>query len=276
MPTTTTRLIALDIDGTLIPPGAHYKDLPNEKITTAVKTLLAQGMEVALASGRMFPGTAHVASHLGITRPLICQQGASIHELDGSVKTSLAIDPNIARELVSFAQDAGWSYSWFDAHRYLISEHTEASQYFADVSGITLEMHSDPPNSGVTPTGIDIISTPEHASVIHQQLDARYGSRLQLLDFKTVTVAHAPEATKGNAIATLAAELNIARADVLAIGDSVNDESMLQWAGHSAAPLHSDSYAQAAAKEILPGSGVDGVAALLATIATRVTGRKTS
>ena len=54
---------------------------------------------------------------------------------------------------------------------------------------------------------------------------------------------------------------------ILAIGDSVNDASMLTWAGHSAAPEHCDHYAQGAATEILPGPGVSGVAALLRSVA---------
>jgi len=272
LPTRSIRLIALDIDGTLLPPGAHHQVVPDKRITNAIKVLLAHDICVALASGRMFPGTALIGRHLGLTLPLICQQGAVIHNLDGSVKTQLPLDPEIARELVRFAQRRGFSYSWFDPQRYLISRHSDASRYFAEVSGISLEVQREPENSGIEPTGIDIISDPGSASQVHQELHDRYGSRLQLLDFKTVTVAHAPGASKGRAVAALAAQLGIGQADVLAIGDSVNDESMLQWAGHSAAPAHCDDYARAAAKEILPGDGVDGVAQLLEAIADRVAG----
>jgi len=274
LPTSSTRLVVLDIDGTLLPPGAHYRDVPDEKITSAINVMMANGIEVALASGRMFPGTALIGKHLKLTLPLICQQGASVHNLDGSVRCQLPLDTTIAHELVCFAQAEGLSYSWFDAQRYLISAHTEASKYFAEVSGIALELHSAPESSGIVPTGVDIISSPDQASTIYNQLDARYGARLHLLDFKTVTVAHAPEASKGKAVAALAADLGIARSDVLTIGDSVNDASMLSWAGHSAAPAHCDDYARAAAKEVLPGEGVDGVAKLLQTIAARVAGEQ--
>ncbi len=61
----------------------------------------------------------------------------------------------------------------------------------------------------------------------------------------------------------LAEDLGIDQQEVLAIGDSVNDVSMLQWAGHGAAPAHCDRYAKAAADEVLSGEGVDGVARLL-------------
>jgi hydroxymethylpyrimidine pyrophosphatase-like HAD family hydrolase len=118
------------------------------------------------------------------------------------------------------------------------------------------------------PTGIDIISTLEHASGVHQYLAARFGDRINLLDFPSVTAAHAPEASKGNALALLAHDLGIERRAVLAIGDSVNDVSMLRWAGRGVAMPHSDRYAREAADEMLDGNGVSGVAPLLRSISS--------
>jgi len=258
-----TQLIALDIDGTLIHPGAHHTDLPNSDMTYVIEQLIKNGITVILASGRMYPGTYHVAKHLGVTHPLICQQGASMHNLDGSLVQRYTLDPSIARELVEFAEQENWPYAWFDAQRYLVSEPNEASNTFAAVSGVSVEHHKDPKNSGVIATGIDIISNTKVANDIHQRLTARYGDQVELLDFETVTGAHSPKASKGNALAFAAAKLGIAAAATLAIGDSVNDVSMLQWAGQGVAPEHCDDYARAAADVIVPGQGVEGVCARL-------------
>ena len=81
---------------------------------------------------------------------------------------------------------------------------------------------------------------------------------------------HAPAASKGNALQALADELGIDRAHILAIGDSVNDVSMLQWAGQSAAPAHCDQYARGAAHEILEGDGVSGVVAKLREVLQQI------
>ena len=88
----TVRLVALDIDGTLLDPGVPVSALPEDPMTRAVKQLMERGVAVVLASGRMFPGTASVARHLGIDQPLICQQGASVHEHDGSLRHGYSID----------------------------------------------------------------------------------------------------------------------------------------------------------------------------------------
>jgi Cof subfamily protein (haloacid dehalogenase superfamily) len=260
------RLVALDIDGTLLAPGVHVDALPEEPITQAVHDLHEAGIVVVLATGRMFPGTACVAEHLGIDQPMICQQGASVHKADGSLRHGYAIEEEIAHELFDYARTHGWPLAWFDSQRYLVTEHCNAAQFFADVSRVEMEIHAEPHRSGVRATGIDIISDRQHAPDIHVLLEARYGGRITLLDFSTVTAVHAPDASKGNALHMLAQELGIAKDEVLAIGDSVNDVSMLSWAGHSAAPEHCDRYARESAGEILSGKGVDGVAARLRSV----------
>lgn len=260
------RLVALDIDGTLLRPGVHVDALPEDAVTQAVHELRDAGVVVVLATGRMFPGTAYVANHLGIEQPLICQQGASVHAGNGSLRHGCTIEEEIAHELFDFADSHGWSLAWFDSERYLVTEHTEQAKFFADVSRVELEIHAVPYQTGVRATGIDIISTRQHAPDIHVLLEARYGARISLLDFPSVTAVHAPQASKGNALNKLAAELGIVREEVLAIGDSVNDVSMLSWAGHSAAPEHCDRYARDSAQEILPGPGVSGVVAKLQSV----------
>ncbi len=260
------RLVALDIDGTLLDPGAHFDDFPGEAISSAVRALSDAGVVVALASGRMFPGTARIADHLGIEQPLICQQGASVHNGDGTLRHGYSVDHELALELVDYASHHDWPLAWFDSERYLVTRHCPQAQEFADVSQITMEIHAAPHRSGVRATGIDIISSATAAAAVHAEIEARYGDRLCLLDFPSVTAVHAREASKGNSLAALAAELGIDQSRVLAVGDSVNDVSMLAWAGHSAAPEHCDHYARAVAAEILPGPGVAGVAALLRSL----------
>ena len=76
----TVRMVALDIDGTLLAPGVSVDELPDEHITAVIEALHKAGIIVVLATGRMYPGAAYVAQHLGIDLPLICQQGASVHE----------------------------------------------------------------------------------------------------------------------------------------------------------------------------------------------------
>ena len=62
------ELVALDIDGTLLDPGVAVDALPGPAICEAVEALHQAGIVVVLSTGRMYPGTAYIAKHLGIQR----------------------------------------------------------------------------------------------------------------------------------------------------------------------------------------------------------------
>jgi len=261
-----TKLVALDIDGTIVPGRGESTDLPSPRMTAAIRELVTAGVHVVLASGRMFPGTRLIAEHLGLTTPVICQQGCSVHLLDGTMLHEFPIERAVALEIIAYAREIGRAYEWFNPLRYLASAESEATRNYGLVSGITPEYRPDPEASGVRPTGVGVISSDAEAPAIHRELVARYGEALHVLDFPTVTVAVAPDANKGHALSLLCSDLGIDRHDVLAIGDSVNDASMLAWAGRGVAVAHADRYALDAATEVLQDEGDEAVIALLESL----------
>ncbi|GBD23080.1 Phosphatase YwpJ [bacterium HR29] len=265
------RLVALDIDGTIVPkesPHGLKLPLPSARIRRAVRTLQRAGIAVVLATGRMYRGTAAVARALELETPLICQQGCAIHNPDGSLRHVFRIDGSIARDVAAFARERGHPYEWFDPFRYVVSRPTPESALYARLSGVEPEYHPSPEALGFVPTGVGIISTPSEAPEVHRQLQALHGEAVHLLDFPSVTVAVAPEANKGHALALVAAELGVDREEVVAVGDSVNDAPMLAWAGLGLTVAHADRYARDAADNIV-GEGEDDVAAFLEALASR-------
>ncbi len=265
---TPTRLVALDIDGTLIPP-ARYGDgaiLPSARIRVAVTRLRESGIVVVLASGRMFPGTVKIAEFLGLPGPIICQQGCAVHLLDGTMTHEFPIELSVAIEIVNYARELGHAFEWFNPLRYIASAQTRATIDYGIVSGIEPEYRPDPEHSGVVPTGVGIISTAAEATHIHRELTSRYTDTLHLLDFPDVTVAVAADANKGHSLSLLCQDLGIDRNQVVAIGDSVNDASMLAWAGRGVAMAHSDAYAMDAAHEVLTHDGDDPLAQFLESL----------
>lgn len=261
----TTRLIALDIDGTIVHPHSPGA-LPSPRVTRAICDLTMAGVAVVLASGRMLPGTASIARHLGLETPLICQQGCSVHAGDGSILHEFALDPGLALDLVGYARERDHTYEWFNPIRYLVSRQTPESEEYGRVSGITPEYLANPEHAGVKPTGVGIISSPAEANTIHRALTGHHGETLHLLDFPSVTVAVAPDANKGHALSIVAKILGIDRHEVVAVGDSTNDAAMLAWAGAGYAMAHADVYARDAADTILEGDAEEAIAGLLESI----------
>ncbi|OAI39190.1 hypothetical protein AYO38_01605 [bacterium SCGC AG-212-C10] len=254
------KLVALDIDGTIVRPG---EDVPSPRLTAAVGALQSAGVVVVLASGRMFPGTAAVARHLGLHAPVICQQGCSVHTLDGGIIHEFPIDHAAALRVVGYARVLDRAYEWFNPVRYIVSREGPATAEYGRVSGITVECMDYPERSGLPATGVGIISTRVEAPEIHRALVRQFGETLHLLDFPEVTVAVAPDANKGHALSLICADFGIERADVVAIGDSVNDAAMLAWARRGIALAHSDAYAMDAADEVLAENDGEPVAEFL-------------
>lgn len=243
--------MALDIDGTLLPPSAPLDALPSAEIVAAIKALEARGVHIVLASGRMYPGTARIAAALGNTSPAICQQGCSVHLAAGQITHEFPLDRGLALELVAYAREIGHTFEWFNPWRYLVSRESVEARIYAARSGVETEWNAHPEDAGIEPTGIGIISSPDEAPHIHRELAGRYGERLHVLDFAGVTVAVSPDANKGHALSLVCTDLGIDRRDVAAVGDSVNDAAMLAWAGRGVAMAHSDQYALDAADEVL-------------------------
>src|SRR4051794_40497367 len=66
------RLLALDVDGTLLRSDGTVADADRRAITTA----LARGIAVTLATGRLSSSTLPVARALALEIPLVCADGA--------------------------------------------------------------------------------------------------------------------------------------------------------------------------------------------------------
>ena len=260
------KLVALDIDGTLIRPGPRNDGMPSARTKLAIAALREHGGIVVLASGRMFPGTAAMARHLGLDAPVICQQGCSVHLADGQILHRFPIERGAAMHVIEYAKQLGHPYEWFDPLRYVASRRNPASDEYGRVSGVQPEYRPDPENSGFEPTGVGIISTTEQANGIHEALVSHHRDALHVLDFPAVTVAVAPQANKGHALSLICEDLGIDRRQAIAIGDSVNDAAMLAWAGRGFAMAHADRYALDAADEVLDQSD-DALAKLLERLA---------
>ena len=260
------RLIALDIDGTILPyDGNASGGDPSPRLRAAVAALVEDGRTVMLASGRMRAGVIRVARQLGLETPFIAQEGCLIAHGDGAVVRELKIDRQLALEVSAYARESGLDYEWFSSDRYAVTTESPATKYYAELGEVTPEVHERPETLGIEPNGVGVLADAEQSSTVHRELVERLGHSLHLLDFPFVTVALAPEATKGHALSLVAQDMGIAASETVAIGDSVNDVSMLAWAGRGLAVAKGHQSAKDAANEVLPDEE-DAVAKVLESL----------
>src|SRR4051812_46527343 len=91
------RLIAIDIDGTLLDSRSKLPEVHRDAIGEAH----ARGIEIALVTGRSFHFTLPVANLLPIPLTLVCNNGALVKTKDGKTAMRQALPRHVARRVLT-------------------------------------------------------------------------------------------------------------------------------------------------------------------------------
>lgn len=236
------RLLAIDIDGTLLDSRGRIPDAHRQALGEAS----ARGTTVALVTGRSFHFTRPVAEALQIPVTMIVNNGAMVKGVDGTTlvrrllprETALAVlagtrafedsvavvfDRDDERQIVFERMD------WTHPHRSGYYEKNKA--FIAAASPLAAAITEDPVQ--VMFTGgvarLRALAAELRALPIADRFSValtEYESR----DFSLVDVNDAG-CSKGSTLARWAAAGGFAPADVMAVGDNLNDVEMLEFAG---------------------------------------------
>lgn len=223
------RLVALDIDGTLVDEASVMPD----HIRESVAKVLAAGARVVLSTGRGWISTRPVFDLLGLpVGPAVCSNGAV---------------------LVNYPPFEITEVATFDPSQVIRHVHELAPQarIAVEVIGVGFRLNKVFPNGDLS--GEMIIETIDELCaqpanrVIVRDPDVPSEEFLTLADqlgMHGVSYAVgwsnwldiAPEGiNKAHGLDKICTQLGIAQADVLAIGDGFNDVEMLAWAGRGVA-----------------------------------------
>ena len=259
------RLIATDLDGTLLDSAGHVPP-PNR---LALERAVASGVRLVLATARKLHSTSAVAHRLALPCAWITHNGARTRDWSGAERRHYRLESKLAYDIASFADERGVGLviTVDEVNYYGGAAHT----LFREADDIAVPTNRDalvgPPTRiiAVGSAGIDLLceafgGAPDSV-VVH-----RYYSRIGALESAVLT--H-PRATKVDALAELCAEYGVAREQVIALGDAEADAEMLRWAGVGVAMGNAMPEARAAADWIAPSHDDAGVAAALERFVSR-------
>jgi Cof subfamily protein (haloacid dehalogenase superfamily) len=248
----TPRLIALDLDGTLVPPSGGVPD----GVADAVARVTAEGAIVVAATGRSLSTTGFVARDAGMHDWAIVSNGAMIVTVDPeAVVEAFTFDAaELLRRLAPMLPTATFAVERPDGV-FLTTHH------FTD-AGVALDVR-EVPFSELTrePVVRLVVRSDEH-------VESGFGDVVDHLHMHSIAFGVTDVAwldvgikgvTKATGLQTLCDRLGIRADEVLAIGDSMNDAEMLQWAGYSVAMGHARESIKALADYVtgpVPGQGV--------------------
>jgi Cof subfamily protein (haloacid dehalogenase superfamily) len=237
------RLLAIDIDGTLLDGRGQLPDAHRDAIVDAS----AQGIEIALVTGRAFHFTRSVIDRLPVPLTLIVNNGAVVKRKSGETEIRHLLDREAARRILEETRHLEDSVALvFDRpdERQIVFERMDWSHpnrrgyyeknkaYITAVPAPLADVLTEDPiqvmfNGSVAPMrvlydALRAMPIADRFSVALTEYEAR--------DFSLLDVNGAG-CSKGTTLAKWAARQGIAAAEVMAVGDNLNDVEMLDFAG---------------------------------------------
>jgi Cof subfamily protein (haloacid dehalogenase superfamily) len=259
------KLLVLDIDGTI----AGHSNTLSEPVKQAIFAAQARGIQVAIATGRMYRSALRFHQEIGSTLPLMAYQGAWIQDPSTEkIHRHLALSREISHQLIDYFEQPEL-LSLLSVHFYIndqlyVRELTKETQIYAERSGIIPIPVGDLRQLTNEPT--KILALCDDTNFIKELLGNLRRQYTPAELYLTTSVATFLEATnasvnKGSAVRYLAEELlGLQTANVMAIGDNFNDVEMLEYAGFGVAMGNAPEGVQAIAQWVAPNVEEDGAA----------------
>jgi hypothetical protein len=287
------RLVAIDMDGTLLPTLGREI---SQRAALALKAAQQAGITVAIATGRRVAYTAPLLDGLGLRAdtPLIASNGAVIRTLGGEPVYRCHLEARVARGLCGLLRPFGALVFTFDkvGRGELVAEDLDRAQgriaLWIDANRNAIEIikpleqalqDGEDPIQGMAAGSLRRMREAEEAikasewSASCECMRTEYLRRdLSILDLLPKGVS------KGRALERLAARLGVNRKQTMAIGDNWNDADMLEWAGQGIVMANAAPELLTLAKtrgwKQAPSSDDDGVAVVLEAALARMAAAK--
>ena len=236
------RLIALDIDGTLIDNKQQIPEANRRALVEASEN----GIEIVIVTGRRHDFARPVVKTLEVPLTFITSNGALVKNQEGVVIRRNLLTRRTAKRVLEltlrFRSTAAVVFDrpncgqviyeridWSDPLRRLYFERQR--QFLDEISPLENSLIEDPLQvmfTGKLDQMKEVVSILQWSMMVSEySLNA---TEYKTKDFSIIDVG-APGCTKGTVLADLVKDLGIAREEVLAIGDNLNDRGMLEYAG---------------------------------------------
>ncbi|MEH1850258.1 MAG: Cof-type HAD-IIB family hydrolase [Nostoc sp.] len=260
------KLLVLDIDGTI----AGHSNTISTGVKQAIVAAQARGIQVAIATGRMYRSALRFHQDIGSTLPLMAYQGAWIQDpITQKIHRHWAVSREIAHQLIDYFEQPELR-SLLSVHFYIndqlyVRELTKETQIYAERSGV-IPIPLGDLRQALTNEPTKILALSDDTDVIDKLLGNLRRQYTPAELYLTTSVATFFEATnasvnKGTAVRYLAEELlGLELANVMAIGDNFNDVEMLEYVGLGVAMGNAPAAVQAIAQWVAPSVEEDGAA----------------
>ncbi len=265
------RLLALDIDGTLVNSDHALTDPTRLAVLRAKQA----GLEVVLATGRRYSRTLPLVEPLRLHVPLVTASGALIKDpLDHRTLFVAEFPPQVLVAWLGITQAAGYAAvlyadSFALGFDYYLAGFDVAQPELAEFLSLNAgcerlwpDLHARPP-AGIF-AGF-AMGTREQMLALEALLNERLGEHLSIHvlrspRYRGFMCEIAPVGvSKWSGIRHLADQWGIGAAEICAVGDDVNDLPMIEGAGLGIAMGNAVDAVKAAADRVAPCNNSNGL-----------------
>lgn len=273
------RLIALDVDGTLLTSAGEV----SPAVRAAIREVAARGVHVTLATGRRLYAAREIAESLGLRLPLILLGGGVIQESStGAVLYEDAIPPNALADLAGIIHTHGYQPVLLESPAHggrlytgpMAADNRATREYLIARDGVTrtdddtlltlgniltVAIFDDdlPPLLTVQDALVDALGDRISRQIDHPAMGASSVKTFALYLFNAGS-------NKGKALAHLTRQEGITLAETMVVGDYLNDLEMLATVraggGIAVAMGNAEPELKAIATAIVATNDADGVA----------------
>jgi Cof subfamily protein (haloacid dehalogenase superfamily) len=255
------RLLALDLDGTLLTPGPTKIITP--RAYRALHQVAARGVIIVIATGQRLPVLQDICKGLPLVAPQISDNGATTVDIHtGRIVHSKPIPRRLILPTLETLRSLGLFRVYYSPERVYVDRGTPgAREWYRPPVPPVIEVDDVTSLHRLSCIRLGAVGEAGTLRAKRQELKGRFADRLNVTQSASflLDILH-PQASKGSALQSITEELGISPQEVVAFGDNHNDISMLQFAGLGIAMGNATGEAQAAADYVTASNAEDGVA----------------
>ncbi len=262
------RLLVIDVDGTLVGRGGSVSAEDREALVNARQW----GIRVSLSTGRVPQACLRIIDQLSLDGDHIFFDGALVgNPGHGSEVYVQPLDSAMVEQLVGLVHRKDIYLELYSATSYFVERETWATEIrrqFFDLEPTVVDFTDLWQRERLIKAELTTSSPQETAEA--RNLSLKFNDRLRFswarapaypgIDFINIVD---PEVSKGKGLAALASHLGVSMSEVMAIGDGINDISLLAVAGLAIAMQDAPDEVKAVADYITLDVDHSGLAAAI-------------
>lgn len=230
------KLIVSDFDGTL----ANSQNEVTDEVKNAINNYVADGGIFAVCTGRILPSILPRVRKIGLKGLVIACQGSVIADIEsGKIIKNAAFTNAQTAEICAFLEglETNVQAYFLDGFYSDLPDGEKHLKLYEDIIGVKAK-HADKPLSAVVSGSgerfnkVATLCRPGEQEELFEKIKAKFGARFDVTCSAKVLVEISPAGeTKGSAVEFLSAHYGVPVEKCCAVGDNLNDLSMIEAAG---------------------------------------------